>query len=328
MSRRALASITAALAAVGCSLLVPLDYTGGTEPARASRGGQSGTGAGATGGVAGDGLGGTLSEGGANTAGDDNGPTEGGSPGDVGGASGGTTEPGTGGDTVGGMSGTSGNSTSGGAGVGGGPTAGTDATGGMDTGGFGGSLATGGIGGMSAGMGGVGGGGRGGRAGRGGMGGMSGTGAVAGNADCPDADLSTDPANCGSCGHACADGIVCEGGLCITSPCVGMGCVNPPMACPMAMDGYRVTNMSGADNCWEALGYLEAAAPGKPSIVSWNFSATRKLEVNGVSMGTNNNDPGWELTMPVRGGGYCVHATPGKDTDYAGLKMPIPGEIP
>ncbi len=330
MSRRALA-LTAAAALAGCSLIVPLDYTGGTEPSHDGHGGQGGTAPFETGGFANGGLGGTLGEGGMSEGGQGNATAEGGADGDVGGASGGT-EPSTGGDTSAGKGGTTGGSGAmggtgamGGSGamsgtgaVSGGGTGGSDASGGMNSGGVAGTT----IGGMS----GQGGSAAGGLGGIAGMGGMSGTG-TAGNAGCPGADPSTDPSNCGSCGHACGDGVVCEGGLCITSPCVGLTCANPPMPMPSA-DGerYKVLAMGTGDLCYEVLHYAEDVAPQKPSVVTWNFGSPRSLQVNGVDVPLVT-DPGASLAMiPERGGGYCVHATAGNYSD-AGIKLPLPGEL-
>jgi hypothetical protein len=320
-------------------VLVPLDYTGGTPPAHGHPGGQGGTGAIESGGFAGEGLGGTFGEAGMESEGGqaDAPSSEGGmgNEGDIGGTTGGTqpavggtggvNSAGTGGTAGGIVGSTGGDSATGGTGdVGGGAMGGTDATGGMDTGGLGG-LTNGGRGGA---------GGRGGRGGRGGMGGMqqggmSGTG-VAGNADCPDADLNTDPANCGSCGHACDDGIVCENAVCVTTPCAGLMCVNAPIPMPtVSGQGYRVDNMGTADLCYEVLGYVDAVAPKKPSLIAWNCDAPRKLEVNGVTV-PQTSDPGYELTMPERAGGFCVHATAAStgNNAFAGLKLPLPGELP
>jgi hypothetical protein len=43
----------------------------------------------------------------------------------------------------------------------------------------------------------------------------------AGFVECPGAcvDLNTDPANCGTCGHACGSGQICQGSNCATNPC-------------------------------------------------------------------------------------------------------------
>ena len=317
--------VAVAAMAVSCTLLIPLDYTGGTEPARASRGGQSGTGTVETGGMAGEGLGGTLGEAGMSEGGQAGAMPEGGVGNEaaVGGTTGGTA-PSTGGDTAAGTGGTptGGDTGMGGTGdVGGGASGGTDATGGMESGGGGGM--------PGGGMGGGGRGGRGGRGGLGGMSGMSGSG-VAGNADCPDADLSIDPMNCGRCGHACGDGIVCENSVCVTSPCAGLTCASAPLPMPMD-DGerYKANNIGKEDVCYEVTGYAAAIAPKKPSIISWNFTTAppvRKLEVNGVSVMINIADPGYGLTMPERAGGYCIHATAG-DFDYAGVKLPYPGQL-
>ncbi len=64
-----------------------------------------------------------------------------------------------------------------------------------------------------------------------GSGGCGKSGSVVGG-DCADGytqcenqcvDLSTDPANCGTCGHACAPGVACAGGMCAGSVVTGSG---------------------------------------------------------------------------------------------------------
>jgi hypothetical protein len=312
--------MAAAAAAVGCSLLVPLDYTGGTPPTRPSRGGQGGTGATETGGFAGEGVGGTLGDAG---TGDSGGPGEpeggAGNASEVGGTGG--MEYGTGGDTTAGTAGSAGSSATGGMGgtgnIGGSPSAGTDATGGMDTGGFGGivSAGMGGTGGMTGGRGGRFGGGRGGM-GMGGMqGGMSGSG-VAGNADCPGVDVSTDHDNCGMCGHACGADQDCADGVCISSPCDGV-CATWIMA-DSTSDGMRKTNLGTTkDTCVQVNSY-EPQAGYLPAFNCWGTSA-RTMSVNGTVMTCDSASRA--LNVEKRKGGYCVHATMGAD-DWAGFVFP------
>ena len=320
MSRRVLPLLAVAAVATSCSLLIPLDYTGGTEPARASRGGQSGTGGLETGGLAGEGLGGTLGEAGMNEGGQAGAIPEGGVGNEAatGGTTGGTL-PSTGGDTSAGTGGsaTGGDTGLGGTGdVGGGATGGTDATGGMESGGGGGTP----NGGMS------GGGGNGGRAGRpaggrGGMGGMlggmSGSG-VAGNGDCGGADLRTDPLNCGSCGNACGAGQECAGGLCISSPCEGICATWMPAEQNSMHDGPRKDDFGTVgDVCVQVDSY--DPSPGYlPAFNCWN-TLTRSVQLNGVTMTCGQGSKAFNV--PKRAGGYCVHATPGTQS-YAGFLMP------
>jgi hypothetical protein len=304
--------LTAAAALVGCSLIVPLDYTGGTEPSH-DHGGQGGTAPFETGGFSGGGVGGTIGDGGMSEGGQGDATAEGGA-GDVGGASGGT-EPSTGGNTSAGKGGTSGGTgamggTAGAGGTGnvsGGGAGGSDASGGMDNGGLGGAT----VGGMS-GQGGTSGGGL------GGMGGMSGS-STAGNANCLDADLNTDPANCGSCGNACGSNQDCADGTCISSPCDG---ICPTWLMPdadMSSGGPKKTSLgTTADVCVEVESY--DPSPGYlPAFNCWNTNLPRVMQVNGVTMTCNSaNHP---LNVPKRKGGYCVHATAG-DYSWAGFVMP------
>lgn len=330
MPQRAFPLLAVATAAVGCSFLVPLDYTGGLIPPPSSSGGHGGTGAVDSGGMAGEGLGGTLGEAGTSEAGQAGANPEGGMGNEsaVGGSSAGTSS-GTGGDTTAGTGGTQGgaggDSGMGGTGnISGGGSGGTDATGGMDSGGMPG----GGAGGTTGGRGGRPGGGRGGM-GMGGMqGGMSGSG-VAGNANCPGADLNTDPKNCGSCGNTCDDGVVCENAVCVTSPCAGLTCAHAPIPMPITSDGHRADNIGTGDVCYEALGYVAEVAPKKPSVISWNMEAPRTFEVNGVPV-PQKAEPGYDLSgIPERGGGFCLHATPGStgNNAVAGMKLPVPAQI-
>lgn len=320
MSRRVLPLLAVAAVATSCSLLIPLDYTGGTEPARASRGGQSGTGGLEAGGLAGEGLGGTLGEAGMNEGGQAGANPEGGFGNEAatGGTTGGTL-PSTGGDTSAGTGGsaTGGDTGMGGTGgLGGGGTGGIDATGGMESGGGGGIP----NGGMSGGGGNGGRGGRpaGGRGGMGGMlGGMSGSG-VAGNGDCGGADLRIDPLNCGSCGNACDAGQECAGGLCISSPCEGICATWMSADQNSAHDGPRKDDFGTVgDVCVQVDSY--DPNPGYlPAFNCWN-TATRSVQLNGVTMTCGQGSKAFNV--PKRAGGYCVHATPGTQS-YAGFLMP------
>jgi hypothetical protein len=59
------------------------------------------------------------------------------------------------------------------------------------------------------------------------------------NAGCADADVSTDPANCGACGHACTKGQVCASGTCKAE------CDPPTIKC----NGTCVDIKSDPSNC-------------------------------------------------------------------------------
>jgi len=320
-----------ALIAIGCEVLVPLDqYTGGKEPSGASKGGHGGTLAPEGGGA---GLEGWVGEAGSNEGGQPEGGAGSGGTGLAGHSSGGTsaqagTDPGTGGDA--GTSGAGGKGGTAGTG-GGGTTAGGDASGGVDASGGGGVGNTSGMGGKAGraagGDAGTGGGGTGGQNGgssgtagmRGGMGGAG----MAGAAGCQ-ANLSTDPQHCGTCSTVCGAGIDCEGGKCISSPCVGI--CDTWTTLPTASDGFRKDDIGNMDVCFENIGYDTAVIPPKrPSIICWNFAAGRTLQVNDVTLACVT-EPGTELTMPLRGGGYCIHASAGENA-FAGLKLPIPGQV-
>jgi hypothetical protein len=139
-------------------------------------------------------------------------------------------------------------------------------------------------------------------------------------------DFQTDPEHCGSCNNVCDTGVECIAGVCVTAPCVGISC-GSVKAMTFDSSGYRADNIGVADVCYENTAYPQAVLPKKPGIVSWEFIIGRKLEVNGVQVPVNNGDPGFWLTMPLRAGGYCIHATAG-DHDYAGIKLPLPSNVP
>lgn len=306
MRARVLPLVTVALAAIGCSVLVNTDFSGGTEPAASNKGGQGGDTIMEIGGTFG--FGGTFGQGGVNEGGEAAAPAEGGAgdepgtsggSGALGGASGegdeggaGEPEGGTGADEgVGGSSGTGGTEPTGGAGMGG--TAGTAGAtnGGSDMGGTSGATA--------------------------GMGATSGTGGMT----C-DADLTSDPMHCGSCDNACADGIACENGVCVTSPCAGL--CPAATTIPKVGDGYREDNIPDTDVCFETDMY-SVTAPALPSLICWNFM-DRVLQVNGVTLQCKT-EPGIALP-PTRAAGYCVHATVSNSGDKSdGFKFPIPGQL-
>jgi len=311
-----------ALGAISCSLLVPLDYTGG-EGLPANRAGRGGDGAAASAAFPGDG--GSINEGG---TGDLGGAPDGG----AGAESGGTG--GKGGTETGGKGGTGGESGGDEGGTGGiaGRAGSGGAMGGVSgTAGSGGDAATGGQGGMSGTSGGGigGGGGRttGGRGGTGGMGGKTAgaAGSSAGMGGCAAAPLMTDEMHCGNCTTVCTTGEECLGGVCVSSPCEGLCDAWTTM--PLQSDGYRVDSIQYADVCFERIGYAqEIVAPNVPAIICWEFKNGRTLEVNGVPYPCKSGD-GAELTVAERAGGYCLHASAG-DAGFAGLKLPIPSRPP
>ncbi len=315
MPARVLLSWSVALGALGCSVLVNTDFSGGTVPATGSKGGQADD---ASVGMGGSffGSGGTLGEGG--TGAEDEAETpEGGAgsePASSGGSGGTDASGGTG--EMGASSGEGTGATDGGAGDG---TGGTAADGGT-SGGLGGSAGTSETGG--AGMGGLG--GLGGLVGstNGGRGGMSGAG-MAGNANCPDADLTTDAAHCGSCDTACDEGVACERGVCITAPCVGL-CAAATTIPLKSGDGYREDSIPSTNACFETTMY-SVTEPFLPSLICWNFT-DRTLLVNGVTT-VCTKEPGAPLP-PLRAGGYCVRATVSKSGDASdGFKFPVPGQL-
>jgi hypothetical protein len=295
-SRRALLTRTAALLglpAVGCSLLIPLDYTGGTIAA-----GQAGL----AGGIP-PLVGGSSDQGGSG-AGSDLGGSAGRGGSISNGGRGGTS--GTGDEGPGGEAGTG---ASGGAQGAGGSEAGGGGEGGESgADGMGGQSESGGIGGL---------GGTAGQAAGGASAGISG-GGMAGSGACPGVDLMTDPEHCGSCTKVCVPNADCIGGVCITSPCQGL-CA-PAVELPLGNDGYRKDNIGTGATCHQVSAYNPA--PNLPSIIAWSFVEPRTLKVNGVAV-TVMVEPGAPLSMPRRAGGYCIQAGPG-DHDYAGYKLPLP----
>ncbi|HTQ06127.1 MAG TPA: hypothetical protein VMI54_19830 [Polyangiaceae bacterium] len=317
MTGRVLPLVAVAVAAIGCSVLVNTDFTGGTEPAASNKGGRGGDTVLETGGTlfgSGGTTGGTLNEGGdadaTSDAGSDTGPDTGG----TGGTAGNNASGGTGGDTAGSPDGDAGE-TSGGTG------------GETMTGGLGGSAGTSG----AAGRGGTNAGGVAGTGNGGATGGVAGTsnGGMSGSsAGGCNADLMTDPMHCGSCDKACASGVDCEDGLCITTPCVGL-CTMPD-AITKKSDGYREDNISADEACFETTMY-DVTPPALPSFICWNIK-DRTVQVNGVTLANGTTvqcqgDPGAAVPA-LRAGGYCVHVTASKSGDTTdGFKFPSPGEL-
>jgi hypothetical protein len=197
-----------------------------------------------------------------------------------------------------------------------------------------GGMTSGGVGGAQGGVGNTGGtlagrGGRGGSAGHGGggMGGTSGggmSGGGMGQAGCS-FDLDTNPMHCGSCTNACGEGVACEGGKCITSPCVGI--CEPATQVPLKQgDGYRVEPMPMAGGCYEVASYTPQS--GGPALVCWNDWTGRTLELNGDTFPCQNGS-GAPLTAP-RAGGYCVKVgtTTNTCTTCYGFVFPLSSSLP
>jgi hypothetical protein len=308
MPERVLPLLAIALTAVGCSALVNTDFSGGTEPSAANKGGQSGDTVVETGGSL-PGFGGTLGEGGANDGGTANTTPEGGA----------GTEPSPGGS--GGLGGT-GVSGSGGAGGDAGEAEGGSGAGegvGGSSGGLGGSAGTNAMGGAGTSAGGMGGGaGAGGTMAGAGMAGNAGTTAGmsgAGGKAC-DADLTSDPMHCGTCSTVCDANAECIDSACVSSPCDGI-CPTWTLATETSggpkVDGFNST----ADLCVEIAAY--APSPGYlPAYNCWN-TQSRTLDANGVHLTCDMHNH--KLTAATRKGGYCIHATAG-DFSYAGFVLP------
>jgi hypothetical protein len=327
MTERVLPLVAVAVAAIGCSLLVNTDFTGGgTGASGAHQGGNSGSTVFESGGTL-FGSGGTLGESGTSDGGQAAASSEGGVGNEgtvVGGAAG--TGPSGG---LGALGGTGGADNTGGTDQSAGGeaatgTGGDESTGGT-SGGIGGSSGSGAGGTDMGGLGGLAGtsaGGRGGRGGRGaggrggGMGGMSGSG-VAGNANCPGADLTTDPSNCGSCGNVCTSSQECDDSLCISSPCDGI--------CATWLtpddngDGPRKDPLNTTDDVCVEVDDYEPSPGYLPAFNCWNVAAPRTMQVNGATMTCDSTSR--VLTVPKRKGGYCVHTTAG-DYAWAGFVMP------
>ena len=288
------------LAAVGCSLIVPLDeYVGGGgagaggvssggsagfAPLGGSGGASGQTALGGTSGDANGARGGSGAKGG--SAGSEGGSDNGGSP-DTGGMAG---------EDNGGEGPTSGR----------GGTRGGSA--GSAGGGMAGTTAGGGGGGTTAGMGGV--------AGLGGRGGMSGMGGIAGTGGCGNVDLQTDEEHCGSCEIACESNEECLEGHCASSPCDGICTTFSSVTLSPGM-GYKRDNIGTGEVCAEVTGY--DVSPEPPSLVCWNFNGPTSLELNGTVI--NCTGVGQEFDVPLRLGGYCVHVAPGQ-SQFRGFEFP------
>jgi hypothetical protein len=154
--------------------------------------------------------------------------------------------------------------------------------------------------------------------GAGGAPGGAGEGGAASESACTGSDLMTDEAHCGDCETVCEAGIRCIGGLCVSSPCAGL--CDTWTTVPHTADGYRIESLSTAERCFENVGYAEEVEV--PRILCWEFASGRTLDINGVSVPCQG-EPGAELTMPTRAGGYCIHVGAG-DFEFAGFRLPVP----
>lgn len=282
------AAVWFGLAGLGCSLLVPLDVTGGKAPAASTEGGDGSTASG-SGGVLGVGGarsgGGTLNESGAPSAG--SGPGGAAPAGGSSGATGGhvTAE---GGDTgASGEGGMAGEPDDGGEGPSGGSSSGATA-------------------------------GAGGTAGLAGGAGSSGTGG------CPGVSLADDPAHCGSCTNECAAGDECIDGVCVSSPCDGL-CSTWLLPDSVDNGGPRNDHLPITDVCVEVASY-EPDPNYLPAFNCWNAQG-RVVDVNGdvqncnkmshlleapkrkggycVRVSATNTDNGTGFIMPVQADDCC-----------------------
>jgi hypothetical protein len=176
--------------------------------------------------------------------------------------------------------------------------------------------AGGGVAGTAGLEGGIGGalGGRGGRGGRGGMGGLAGGGAGAGG--CGNPDFMTDHEHCGSCETACESNEECLEGVCAASPCDGL-CATFTSVTITPGQNYKRNDIGTGDVCTEVIGYDPSPEP--PTFVCWNFDNPKYLQLNGVTIQCTGM--GEEFDVPLRLGGYCVHATPG-EYPYRGFEFP------
>jgi hypothetical protein len=282
------------LGVAGCSLLIPLDYTGGVVGAGAGGTGTAGSfpiagTVGQDGGVGGTGAGRGGSAGQAGTSG--------GVAGTGPGATGGTGEGGSGdagtGDAGGAPNGGAGAEA--GAGEGGEPPAGSAGSAGMQ-----GGTAGGGMGGVAG----------------GGMGGRGGTAGAGGG--CAGARPNADPLSCGPCGLVCAEGEDCFQGQCIASPCDKL-CTGMTTSVTLPPNqGYKQNNVGIDSLCFEVTGYDPAS--GNPSFVCWNMQG-RTIELNGANRTSTCDRGGQPITTVLRKGGYCVSLTAGTNTS-AGFEFP------
>ena len=150
-------------------------------------------------------------------------------------------------------------------------------------------------------------------------------GGAAGMAGCT-FNLDQDAMHCGSCTNACDDGVKCEGGQCITAPCVGI--CEPSTIVPLTpSSGYQVMSVPKTAACYEVPSYTPTS--GRPGIVCWNF-ANRLLSVNESTVPCTNGN-GTALAMGERAGGYCVKvgpATQGDTCGCGGFVLPLSSSAP
>ena len=283
------------LGVAGCSLLIPLDYTGGVVGAGAGGQGTAGTvpiagTVGQDGGVGGTaaGRGGRSGQGGTSGSG---------------GVAG--TGPGATGGTGQGGSGDAGSGDAGGA-----PNGGVGAEAGAGEGGE----PAGGSAGSAGTLGGAAGGGMGGSSG-GGMGGRGGASGAGGG--CAGARPNSDPLSCGPCGLVCAEGDECIRGQCVASPCDKL-CTDITSVTLTAGQNYKRENLTLEPVCLEVIGY--DASPQDPSFVCWNMNGRSTL-LNGTKW--NCNGSGQTIMEPLRKGGYCVNVTAGTVANqFPGFEFP------
>jgi len=74
------------------------------------------------------------------------------------------------------------------------------------------------------------------------------------NSNCPDANVASDPANCGTCGHACMKGQVCASGACKAE------CDPPTIKCPTGCADFK-NNALNCGGCGKICPVSDAGLP-------------------------------------------------------------------
>jgi hypothetical protein len=134
----------------------------------------------------------------------------------------------------------------------------------------------------------------------------SGSDATTGDAGaCPQFDLQTDPAHCGSCTNACPTGQVCSSGKCTTS------CQSPTTKCVVDAGSLCLTLSSDPNHCGQCNTVCSAGDAG------------------GLEAGTNNPDSGippgydsgtgWTLGTPSCDASTCAVVCPSGTTNCNGI---------